>query len=59
MIVGQKIEIKANNKFYTYCRKAFGVYRLAYNYCVERFINIPRTLSNFTRGHRLVSDLPK
>ena len=38
MIVGQKIEIKANNKFYTYCRKAFGVYRLAYNYCVERFI---------------------
>jgi len=37
MNVAQKIEIKASNKFKTYCRQAFGVYRVAYNYCVERF----------------------
>ena len=37
MIVGQVIELKANNKFFTYCRKAFGVRRLAYNWCVAKF----------------------
>ena len=37
MIVGQVIELKANNKFFTYCRKAFGVRRFAYNWCVEKF----------------------
>ena len=37
MIVGQIIELKANNKFFTYCRKAFGVRRFAYNWCVEKF----------------------
>ena len=36
-VVAQKIEIKASNKFKTYCRKAFGVSRFAYNWCVERF----------------------
>ena len=37
MIVGQVIELKANNKFFTYCRKAFGVRRFSYNWCVEKF----------------------
>ena len=29
--IAHKIELKANNKFRTYCRKAFGVRRLSYN----------------------------
>ena len=37
MIVGQVIELKANNNFFTYCRKAFGVRRLVYNWCVAKF----------------------
>ena len=37
MIVGQVIELKANNKFFTYCRKAFGVRRFAYNWAVAKF----------------------
>ena len=37
MIVGQVIELRANNKFITYCRKAFGGRRFAYNWCVEKF----------------------
>ena len=36
-VVAQKIEIKASNKFKTYCRKGFGVSRFVYNWCVERF----------------------
>lgn len=35
--VRHKIEIKANNKFKTYCRQAFGVSRFAYNFGVECF----------------------
>ena len=31
-----KIELKANNKFRTYCRKAFGVRRLSYNWGINR-----------------------
>ncbi|MBO6258129.1 MAG: transposase [Succinivibrio sp.] len=37
MIVGQKIELKGSNKFFTYCRKAFGVSRFTYNWCVAKF----------------------
>ena len=36
-VVAQKVEIKASNKFKTYCRKGFGVSRFVYNWCVERF----------------------
>ncbi len=35
--VRHKIEIKANNKFRSYCRLAFGISRFAYNYGVECF----------------------
>ncbi|WP_428715017.1 helix-turn-helix domain-containing protein [Turicimonas muris] len=34
--LSHKIELKANNKFKTYCRKAFGVSRFTWNWALER-----------------------
>ena len=34
--LSHKIELKANNKFKTYCRKAFGVSRFTWNWVLER-----------------------
>ncbi|MCI6906812.1 MAG: transposase [Succinatimonas sp.] len=34
--IAHKIELKANNKFRTYCRKAFGVRRLSYNWGINK-----------------------
>ena len=34
--LSHKIELKASNKFKTYCRKAFGVSRFTWNWALER-----------------------
>lgn len=34
--LSHKIEIKANNEFKTYCRKAFGVARFSWNWALSR-----------------------
>lgn len=34
--LSHKIELKANNKFKSYCRKAFGVSRFTWNWALER-----------------------
>ena len=34
--LSHKIELKANNKFKTYCRKAFGVSRFTWNWALEK-----------------------
>ena len=34
--LSHKIELKANSKFKTYCRKAFGVSRFTWNWVLER-----------------------
>ena len=34
--MSHKIELKANNKFKSYCRKAFGVSRFTWNWVLER-----------------------
>ena len=36
-VLSQKIRIEANNKFKTYCRKAFGCSRLAYNWGLAEY----------------------